>query len=118
SDDDSHIEAESESDSKATPTKSGGNYRLLTDILGLEDYFGDMDFKAAGTKKGFTALQLDCKLKDGLPLRVMMEAIQRATKGKEQILSIMNSVISKPSQEKRDNWPVQDKLQVPPHRRA
>uniref|UniRef100_A0A803SXA5 polyribonucleotide nucleotidyltransferase n=1 Tax=Anolis carolinensis TaxID=28377 RepID=A0A803SXA5_ANOCA len=54
------------------------NYRLLTDILGIEDYNGDMDFKMAGTNKGITALQADIKL-PGIPLKIVMEAIQQAT---------------------------------------
>uniref|UniRef100_A0AAX7V3V1 Polyribonucleotide nucleotidyltransferase 1, mitochondrial n=1 Tax=Astatotilapia calliptera TaxID=8154 RepID=A0AAX7V3V1_ASTCA len=66
--------------SKANPEKPAEieNYRLLTDILGIEDYLGDMDFKLAGTNKGITALQADVKI-PGLPLKVVMEAIQQAT---------------------------------------
>ncbi|NWI28567.1 PNPT1 nucleotidyltransferase, partial [Sula dactylatra] len=54
------------------------DYRLLTDILGIEDYYGDMDFKMAGTNKGITALQVDLKL-PGIPIKIVMEAIQQAT---------------------------------------
>ncbi|NXW16803.1 PNPT1 nucleotidyltransferase, partial [Circaetus pectoralis] len=54
------------------------DYRLLTDILGIEDYYGDMDFKMAGTNKGITALQADLKL-PGIPVKIVMEAIQQAT---------------------------------------
>ncbi|XP_072907131.1 polyribonucleotide nucleotidyltransferase 1, mitochondrial isoform X3 [Hemitrygon akajei] len=54
------------------------DYRLLTDILGIEDYYGDMDFKMAGTSKGITALQADIKLA-GLPLKIVMEAVQQAS---------------------------------------
>ncbi|KAH7972249.1 hypothetical protein HPB52_009899 [Rhipicephalus sanguineus] len=200
------------------------DYRLLTDILGIEDYLGDMDFKMAGTKKGITALQADIKI-PGLPLKVVMEAIQQATggfvsidptfdcvhlagaglhadlatilpawlllrprlgvvvvlgletappmtastgsgsvhlagaglhadlatilpawlllrprlgvvvvlgletappmtastgsgKGKSEILKIMNDVISKPRTQKKDNWPVSERLEVPVHQRA
>uniref|UniRef100_A0AAQ6AQH9 Polyribonucleotide nucleotidyltransferase 1, mitochondrial n=1 Tax=Amphiprion ocellaris TaxID=80972 RepID=A0AAQ6AQH9_AMPOC len=66
--------------SKANPEKPAEieDYRLLTDILGIEDYLGDMDFKMAGTNKGITALQADVKI-PGLPLKVVMEAIQQAT---------------------------------------
>lgn len=56
---------------------------------------GDMDFKMAGTKKGITAIQADIKI-PGLPLKVVMEAIQRATEAKSKILDIMNNCISKP----------------------
>ncbi|GFY39604.1 polyribonucleotide nucleotidyltransferase 1, mitochondrial [Trichonephila inaurata madagascariensis] len=90
------------------------DYRILSDILGLEDYLGDMDFKIAGSKKGITAVQLDVKV-PGLPLRVIMEAIQQGSEGKNKILSIMNETISKPS-EKKDNWPVSEKLEVPAHK--
>uniref|UniRef100_A0A7N5ZVM9 Polyribonucleotide nucleotidyltransferase 1, mitochondrial n=1 Tax=Anabas testudineus TaxID=64144 RepID=A0A7N5ZVM9_ANATE len=66
--------------SKVNPDKPSEmtDYRLLTDILGIEDYLGDMDFKLAGTNKGITALQADVKI-PGLPLKVVMEAIQQAT---------------------------------------
>lgn len=93
------------------------DYRLLTDILGIEDYLGDMDFKMAGTKKGITALQADIKI-PGLPLKVVMEAIQQATEGKSEVLKIMNEVISKPRTLKKDNWPVSERLEVPVHQRA
>ncbi|XP_068893195.1 polyribonucleotide nucleotidyltransferase 1, mitochondrial [Tenebrio molitor] len=93
------------------------DYRLLTDILGIEDYMGDMDFKLAGTKKGITALQADVKI-PGLPLKIVMEAIQKATDAKHKILQIMHDCIGNPRTAKKDNWPVCDKLQVEPHKRA
>ncbi|XP_067130183.1 polyribonucleotide nucleotidyltransferase 1, mitochondrial isoform X2 [Centruroides vittatus] len=93
------------------------DYRILTDILGIEDYMGDMDFKIAGTKKGVTALQVDVKLL-GLPLKVVMEAVKQGSDGKSKILSIMNQVINKPREEKRDNWPVSEKLEIPVHKRS
>uniref|UniRef100_A0A8C7GKG0 polyribonucleotide nucleotidyltransferase n=1 Tax=Oncorhynchus kisutch TaxID=8019 RepID=A0A8C7GKG0_ONCKI len=66
--------------SKANPEKPSEiqDYRILTDILGIEDYLGDMDFKLAGTNKGINALQADVKI-PGLPLKLVMEAIQQAT---------------------------------------
>ena len=54
-------------------------HAVLTDILGIEDYLGDMDFKIAGTKAGVTALQLDLKLETGLPLVVLQEALGAST---------------------------------------
>ncbi|XP_076259411.1 polyribonucleotide nucleotidyltransferase 1 isoform X1 [Rhynchophorus ferrugineus] len=93
------------------------DYRVLTDILGIEDYMGDMDFKIAGTKKGITALQADIKI-PGLPLKIVMEATQMATDAKSKILQIMNECISKPRVTKKDNWPVVEKLDVEPHKRA
>lgn len=56
---------------------------------------GDMDFKLAGTKKGITALQADIKI-PGLPLKIVMEAVQKATDGKSEIIDIMNKVIDHP----------------------
>ncbi len=73
-------------------------YELLTDILGEEDHFGDMDFKIAGTDKGITAIQLDIKAK-GLPPNIMVEALERAKKARREILEIMSKVISKPRPE-------------------
>ncbi|XP_060533943.1 polyribonucleotide nucleotidyltransferase 1, mitochondrial isoform X2 [Cylas formicarius] len=93
------------------------DYRLLTDILGIEDYMGDMDFKVAGTKKGVTALQADVKV-PGLPLKIVMEALEKATNAKVQIIGIMNDCIDKPRKEQKDNRPVCEKLEVEPHKRA
>uniref|UniRef100_A0A8C5WCJ3 polyribonucleotide nucleotidyltransferase n=1 Tax=Leptobrachium leishanense TaxID=445787 RepID=A0A8C5WCJ3_9ANUR len=81
------------------------DYRLLTDILGIEDYNGDMDFKMAGTSKGITALQADIKI-PGLPLKIVMEAIQQATVAKKDVLQIMNKTISKPHASRKENSPV------------
>ncbi|CAL1269905.1 unnamed protein product [Larinioides sclopetarius] len=89
-------------------------YRILTDILGLEDYLGDMDFKIAGSKKGISAIQLDVKV-PGLPLRVIMETIKQGAEGKSKILNIMNETISKP-REKKDNWPISEKLEIPAYK--
>lgn len=73
-------------------TKHMSDYRILTDILGIEDYMGDMDMKVAGTRKGFTAIQADLKI-PGIPLKVVMEALQKATDAKGRILDIMGEVI-------------------------
>lgn len=59
---------------------------------GIEDYMGDMDFKLAGTKKGITALQADIKI-PGLPLKIVMEAVQAATSAKHKIINIMNMTL-------------------------
>ncbi|KAL1512657.1 hypothetical protein ABEB36_002215 [Hypothenemus hampei] len=93
------------------------DYKLLTDLLGIEDYMGDMDFKVAGTSKGFTAVQADVKI-PGLPLRIVMEALQKASDAKRKILQIMQECIAKPRMEKKDNWPVVEKLEVEPHKRS
>ncbi|KAL5008315.1 hypothetical protein ScPMuIL_013896 [Solemya velum] len=88
------------------------DYVLLTDILGIEDYMGDMDFKMAGTKKGITALQADVKL-PGLPLKVIMEAVQQATDGKSDLIGIMNQTIQKSRDNHKDCGPVTVKTLIP-----
>lgn len=105
--------------SKAHPEKASEiqDYRLLTDILGIEDYNGDMDFKMAGSSKGITALQADVKVQ-GLPLKIVMEAIQQATVAKREILGIMNKVISKARSSRKENGPLIENIKVPLSRRA
>ncbi|GLH01525.1 hypothetical protein R5R35_006657 [Gryllus longicercus] len=98
-------------------TKHMEDYRILTDILGIEDYMGDMDFKMAGTKKGITALQADIKI-PGLPLKVVMESLLKATEAKSRIIDIMSQTLSKHRSIKKENWPVTEKLEIPPHKRA
>jgi polyribonucleotide nucleotidyltransferase len=66
----------------------GDNYSVLTDIMGLEDHDGDMDFKVAGTSKGITALQMDIKL-GGIELSVLKEALLQAKEGRDHILGLM-----------------------------
>ena len=66
----------------------GGKYAVLTDIMGLEDHDGDMDFKVAGTTQGITALQMDMKL-GGIDLAVLKDALQKASQGKNHILGLM-----------------------------
>ncbi|MBW8041101.1 MAG: polyribonucleotide nucleotidyltransferase [Planctomycetes bacterium] len=70
-----------------------GQHKLLTDILGEEDHFGEMDFKVAGTVDGITAIQLDIKA-DGLAHNVMVEALERARTARLKILEIMNATIT------------------------
>lgn len=71
---------------------------ILSDILGLEDHLGDMDFKIAGTKDGITAVQMDIKI-DGIEREVLEEALERARQGRLHILNKMNEVISEPREE-------------------
>lgn len=75
--------------------KSGEHYTVLTDIQGMEDHLGDMDFKVAGTAKGVTALQMDIKIA-GLSKEILEEALQQAKKGRMQILEHMLSTLGKP----------------------
>ena len=76
----------------------GDRYITLTDILGAEDAFGDMDFKVAGTAEAVTALQLDTKI-DGIPADVLTEALQQAKVARLEILDVMNAAISAPRTE-------------------
>ncbi|MCZ0755414.1 polyribonucleotide nucleotidyltransferase [Anoxybacillus sp. J5B_2022] len=78
--------------------KSGDHYTILTDIQGMEDHLGDMDFKVAGTAKGVTALQMDIKIK-GLSREILEEALQQAKKGRMEILYHMMQTISEPRKE-------------------
>lgn len=73
----------------------GTRYELLTDIIGDEDHYGDMDFKIAGTDTGITAIQLDIKA-EGLPHEIMVAAMERAREARLQILEIMKQTIEKP----------------------
>ncbi|WP_010093354.1 polyribonucleotide nucleotidyltransferase [Ornithinibacillus scapharcae] len=78
--------------------KSGDDYTILTDIQGMEDALGDMDFKVAGTEIGVTALQMDIKI-DGLSKEILEEALTQAKKGRLQILESMMETISQPKTE-------------------
>ena len=73
-------------------------YTILTDIQGLEDHMGDMDFKVAGTRKGICALQMDIKIK-GVTKEILAEALEQAKKARMQILDVMGNVISEPRKE-------------------
>ncbi|MDQ0245732.1 polyribonucleotide nucleotidyltransferase [Bacillus fengqiuensis] len=78
--------------------KSGEHYTILTDIQGMEDHLGDMDFKVAGTAKGVTALQMDIKI-EGLSREILEEALQQAKTGRMHILEHMLTIISEPRTE-------------------
>lgn len=76
----------------------GKKHAILTDIQGLEDHMGDMDFKVAGTKNGITALQMDIKIK-GITRNILKEALAQAHEARLQILDLMTSIISEPRKE-------------------
>jgi polyribonucleotide nucleotidyltransferase len=76
-------------------TAEDGRYVLLTDIIGDEDHHGDMDFKIAGTTEGITAVQLDIKA-EGLPHKIMVEALEKARQARLKILDIMSKTIAAP----------------------
>ena len=73
-------------------------YTILTDIQGMEDHLGDMDFKVAGTRDGITALQMDIKI-DGINKKILKEALEQAKKARFQILDVIEKQISKPRSE-------------------
>jgi polyribonucleotide nucleotidyltransferase len=77
---------------------TGDNYSILTDIQGMEDHYGDMDFKVAGTREGITALQMDIKCK-GITREVFKEALAQAHKGRMEILDNMETAIAAPRPE-------------------
>ncbi len=73
----------------------GDRYAILSDIAGLEDHYGDMDFKVAGTEKGITALQMDIKV-DGISFDIMREALAQANKGRMHLLGCMAQILPAP----------------------
>jgi polyribonucleotide nucleotidyltransferase len=87
-------------------------YTTLTDILGAEDAFGDMDFKVAGTADFVTALQLDTKI-DGLPAEVLGAALRQARDARLQILEVMHGAIAEPRPAVRDTAPKIVSLEIP-----
>jgi polyribonucleotide nucleotidyltransferase len=87
-------------------------YTTLTDILGAEDAFGDMDFKVAGTSDFVTALQLDTKI-DGIPAEVLAAALDQARQARLTILDVMHDAIAEPRSEVRDTAPKIISFQIP-----
>ena len=86
---------------------------VLTDILGAEDHFGDMDFKIAGTKEGITGFQLDLKI-PGLPFDITLEAIKQNAEARARILSIMGEQLASPREELREHAPRIHSMQIDP----
>ncbi len=78
--------------------EASGKVAILSDIQGLEDFLGDMDFKVAGTKDGITAIQMDIKIK-GIDEKILREALERARLGRLHILGIMHDCIAEPNKE-------------------
>jgi len=89
-----------------------GRYTTLTDILGAEDAFGDMDFKVAGTDQFVTALQLDTKI-DGLPADVLAQALQQAREARMQILEVMRQTIPEPRDDVGETAPKIVSFEIP-----
>jgi len=90
-------------------------YELLTDIIGSEDHFGDMDFKLCGTDKGVTGYQLDLKL-PGISLKILTEAIQRAKEARSKILEIMRAALDKPRAELSKYAPRIETIKINPEK--
>ena len=94
---------------------NGKKYTILTDIQGLEDHLGDMDFKVAGTKKGICALQMDIKI-SGVTKAILKEALAQAKKARMQILDVMTDVISEPRKELSKYAPKIDTFKIDPEK--
>ena len=92
--------------------KEGDDYVILSDIQGLEDHMGDMDFKVAGTADGITALQMDMKI-TGVSAGLLQEALEQAKAGRLQILDILREAISEPRAEVSDYAPRVEVLKIP-----
>ncbi|EON3041134.1 polyribonucleotide nucleotidyltransferase [Enterococcus hirae] len=91
----------------------GENYTILTDIQGLEDHLGDMDFKVAGTKDGITALQMDIKIQ-GITEQILKEALAQAKQARMEILEELTSTIAAPREELSLYAPKIEMIQIDP----
>lgn len=90
-----------------------GKFVVLSDIMGLEDHLGDMDFKLTGSRKGITAFQMDVKLKTGIPLDILRQAIAQATRGRMHIMEHMEKTIAEPKKQVSRFAPVIFKMKIP-----
>ena len=93
----------------------GDKYTILTDIQGLEDHMGDMDFKVAGTKNGICALQMDIKIK-GVTKEILSEALMQAKKARFEILDVMTSAIPEPRKELSKYAPKIETIRINPEK--
>jgi polyribonucleotide nucleotidyltransferase len=93
-------------------TKEGKAPVLLTDIMGLEDHFGDMDFKVAGTRHGVNAIQMDLKIQN-VDLRLLEKALEQAKQARLHILSVMDKVLAQPRKEVSEYAPKILQCQIP-----
>jgi polyribonucleotide nucleotidyltransferase len=96
-------------------TNDNGKYAILTDIAGVEDFYGDMDFKVAGTDAGITALQLDTKLK-GISLEILNAAINQAHDARMHVLEVMLKTISAPRANMSPHAPRMYKMKINPEK--
>jgi polyribonucleotide nucleotidyltransferase len=95
--------------------KEDEHVAILSDIQGMEDFLGDMDFKVAGTEKGITAIQMDIKI-NGINKAILTEALEQARVGRLHILGIMNAEISEPRAEISPYAPRIIKMQIKPEK--
>jgi polyribonucleotide nucleotidyltransferase len=93
--------------------KDGDNYTILSDIQGMEDHEGDMDFKVAGTEKGITALQMDIKIL-GITKEILKEALEQAKQSRLHILKHMNEIINEAREELSDYAPKVSMFRINP----
>ena len=94
-------------------SKDEKDYTILTDIQGMEDHLGDMDFKVAGTRNGICALQMDIKIK-GITKQIMSEALEQAKRARMQILDLMESIIPEPRKELSEYAPKIEQIYINP----
>src|SRR5687768_9477998 len=95
--------------------KEDEDYVVLTDIAGVEDHLGDMDFKVAGTEDGITALQMDIKI-TGVTFEILTDALEQARKGRLFILGKMAEAIDGPRQELSEHAPAIKSIQIDPEK--
>ncbi|QZN87861.1 polyribonucleotide nucleotidyltransferase [Vagococcus lutrae] len=93
----------------------GDDYTILTDIQGLEDHLGDMDFKVAGTEAGITALQMDIKI-EGITEQILTEALTQAKKARMEILDVLTATIPEPREELSEYAPKIEMIQIKPEK--
>merc|ERR1719239_1204839 len=96
--------------------REGHGYRVLTDIMGMEDFFGDMDFKFAASRSGVCAIQSDVKV-PGISSAVIEEAVRGGMEANHKIMDIMENTLSRPVLSK-SCWPVSKTIEVAAHQRA
>ena len=93
----------------------GDEYTILTDIQGMEDHLGDMDFKVAGSRNGICALQMDIKIK-GITKQILKEALQQAKEARMQVLDLIESTISEPRKEVGKYAPKMETFMINPNK--
>src|SRR4051812_48200350 len=95
--------------------KEGDDYVVLSDIAGVEDHLGDMDFKVAGTEQGITALQMDIKI-TGVTFEIMRDALEQAKEGRQFILGKMHEAIGAPREQLSEHAPRISSIQIDPEK--